>query len=298
MSTSSPPDLATRLEGLIARDVGGRGIAPLAAAAAGGLARAGTALADARAVTVLTGFYIPAANPPAAENDGPIGAAFLAVALRARGVPVRVVTDRLCAAVVEAAIGAAGLAEDCPVSAVAVDAVSTGEAMEAVTARHDAAPPSHVVAIERCGPTRTGAPRNLRGEDIAHHTAPLERLFTPPAYRIGIGDGGNELGMGSLPAELIAASVRHGDVVACRVPADALVVAGVSNWGGAALALLVGGAAVTDRVNGAEHDRLLRAVAAAGAVDGIRRRPDLSVDDLDAAVHRELVDALVAEVRR
>jgi len=66
MSTSSRSDLATRLEGLIARDVGGRGIAPLAAAAAGGLASAGAALADARAVTLLTGFYIPAANPPAA----------------------------------------------------------------------------------------------------------------------------------------------------------------------------------------------------------------------------------------
>ena len=297
MSLSSTADLAARLERLITRDVGGRGIGPLAAAAAGGLARAGAALEEARAVTILTGFYIPAANPPAAENDGPIGAAFLAAALRARGVPVRMVTDRACAPVVEAAVAAAGLGDACPVSAVAVDALASGEALEAITAKHDAAPPSHVVAIERCGPTRDGTPRNLRGEDISPHTAPLERLFTPPAYRIAVGDGGNELGMGSLPAELIAANIRHGEVVACRVPADALVVAGVSNWGGAALALLVGGAAVTDRVNAAEHDRLLEAVAAAGAVDGIRRTVSLSVDDLDAAVHRELMDALVAEVR-
>jgi hypothetical protein len=298
MSTPPAADLATRLERLLARDVGGRGIAPLATAAAGGLARAGAALAEARAVTILTGFYIPAANPPAAENDGPIGTAFLAAALTARGVPVHVVTDHPCAPVVEAAVGAAGLADACTVSAVAVEALSTGEALEAVSARHDAAPPSHVVAIERCGPTRDGTPRNLRGEDISVHTAPLERLFTPPAYRIAVGDGGNELGMGSLPAELVAANIRHGDVVACRVPADALVVAGVSNWGGAALALLVGGPAVTDRVNGAEHDRLLQAIAAAGAVDGIRRAPSLSVDDLDAQVHRELIDALVAEARK
>ncbi len=297
MSTPPPADLSSRLEHLIARDVGGRGIAPLAAAAAGGLARAGAALADARAVTILTGFYIPAAIPPAAENDGPIGAAFLAAALARVGVPVRVVTDHACAPVVEAAIAAAGLADTCPVSAVAADAVSSGEALEAIIAKHDAAPPSHIIAIERCGPTRDGAPRNARGEDISAHNAPLERLFTPPAYRIAIGDGGNELGMGSLPADLIAGNIRHGDVVACRVPADALIVAGVSNWGGAALALLVGGAAVTDRVNGAEHDRLLQAIAAAGAVDGIRRAPSLSVDDLDAAVHRELIDALVAEVR-
>ncbi len=295
MSTTT--ELATRLERLIARDPG-RGIAPLAAAAAGGLARAGAALADARAVTVLTGFFIPAADPPAAENDGPIGAAFLAAALAARGVPVHVVTDRPCATVVEAALAAAGLAERCPLTAVAVDATARGEALEAVVARHDAAPPSHVVAIERVGPGADGVPRNMRGDDISARTAPLERLFTPPAFRIAIGDGGNELGMGSLPAALIAEHVRAGDVTACRVPADALIVAGVSNWGGAALALLVGGAAVTDRVNGAAHDRLLDAVTAAGAVDGIRRAPGRSVDDVDAAVHRELIDALVAEVER
>jgi hypothetical protein len=298
MSTPPPAELAGRLERLIARDVGGRGIAPLAEAAAGGLARAGAALVDARAVTILTGFYVPAAVPPAAENDGPIGAAFLAAALAQRHVPVRVVTDLACAPVVEAAIIAADLADSCPVAVVTVDAAGGGDTLKAVIAGHAAAPPSHVVAIERCGPSGDGVPRNMRGDDISPHTAPLERLFVPPAYRIAVGDGGNELGMGSLPAELIAANIRHGDVVGCRVPAEALIVAGVSNWGGAALALLVGGPAVTDRVNGAAHDRLLEAVAAAGAVDGIRCAPSLSVDDLDAAVHRELIDALVAEVRR
>jgi hypothetical protein len=42
---------------------------------------------------------------------------------------------------------------------------------------------------------------------------------------------------------------------------------------------------------------VLAAIAAAGAVDGIRRTAGPSVDDLDAPVHRELIDALVAEVR-
>jgi hypothetical protein len=297
MSTSAATDLASRLERHVARDVGGRGIAPLAEAAAGGLARAATALADARAVTLITGFYIPAAHPPAAETDGPIGSAFLAAALEARGVPVQVVTDHPCAPVVTAALAAMGVAARCPVVAVAVDAVSAGEVLEAVTARHDAAPPSHIVAVERCGPGAGGVPRNLRGEDISPFTAPLERLFTPPAYRIAIGDGGNELGMGSLPRALVADHIANGDVVGCTVPADALVVAGVSNWGAAALALLVGGPALADRLDGAAHDRVLAAIAAAGAVDGIRRTAGPSVDDLDAPVHRELIDALVAEVR-
>ena len=106
--------------------------------------------------------------------------------------------------------------------------------------------------------------------------------FAPDAVdRAGGGDGAQQA--------VVFGAV---DALGHRVAADQ------EREGGAALALLVGGDAVTERVNGAEHDRLLRAVAAAGAVDGIRREPELSVDGLDAVVHRELVDALVGEVRR
>lgn len=289
-------DLARRLERLIARDVG-RGIAPLAAATAGGLGRAAASLDEARAATIVTGFYIPAAMPPGAETDGPIGAAFIARALLDRGVPVHAVTDAPCAPVVEAALAAMEVAGRCTTDVVAVPGFVGGEPLAKVLTRHDEAPPSHVVAIERCGPGAGGVPRNARGEDIGAHTAPLERFFTPPAFRIGIGDGGNELGMGALPAELIAANVRHGAVIACRVPADALVVAGVSNWAGAALALLLAGPEGAARFDADAHDRVLDAMLAAGAVDGVRRVPARSVDALDAGEHRALIAALVAELR-
>ena len=292
MSTASR---ASRLEDLIARDVG-RGIGPLAQAAAGGLGRAAAALADARAVSILTGFYIPGANPPAAETDGPIGTAFLAAALVGHGVPVRVVTDQPCAPVVAAAIAAAGLERTVSLDVVALERFAGGEPLEVVLQRHFAAPPSHVVAIERCGPGLGDVPRNARGEDIGAHTAPLERFFTPPAYRIAIGDGGNELGMGALPLDLVAAHVANGETVACRVPADALIVAGVSNWGAAALALLLGGPGA-DHVDGATHDRLLAAIVRAGAVDGITRTATATVDGIAALEHRAVIDALAAEAR-
>lgn len=290
-----PADLARRFEEIIGRDVG-RNIGALVDAAAGGLERAAGALADARAVTILTGFYIHRAVPPAAETDGPIGAVFLARALAERGVSVRVVTDGPCAPVVRAALDAHGLRASVPLEVVAVDRFAGGETLEVVLARHMAAPPSHVVSIERCGPGVGGVPRNARGEDVRAYTAPLERFFVPPAYRIAIGDGGNELGMGALSPELIAAHVAHGEQVACRVPADALIVAGVSNWGGAALALLVGGARAAAHVGGAAHDRLLAAIAAAGAVDGITRAHTRTVDGVPANEHRDLVDALAAAV--
>ena len=53
---------------------------------------------------------------------------------------------------------------------------------------------------------------------------------------IGIGDGGNEIGMGKIPHETIVKNIPNGDLIHCRVPTDHLIVAGVSNWGAYALA--------------------------------------------------------------
>ena len=66
--------------------------------------------------------------------------------------------------------------------------------------------------------------------------APLENLFNAgPRTTIGIGDLGNEIGMGSLPHELVAHSIPGGDQIWCRVGCDHPIVGGVSNWSGAAL---------------------------------------------------------------
>ena len=54
-----------------------------------------------------------------------------------------------------------------------------------------------VMAIERCGLSADGRPRNMRGEDLQPYTAPLDQIFTAGPWRtIAIGDGGNEVGMG------------------------------------------------------------------------------------------------------
>ena len=45
----------------------------------------------------------------------------------------------------------------------------------------------------------------------------------------GIGDGGNEIGMGKVPWDTIRRNIPNGGLIACRVPADHLIVAGVSN---------------------------------------------------------------------
>src|SRR5262249_44344709 len=145
---------------------------------------------------------------------------------------------------------------------------------------------SHAVSIERCGRSADGRPRNMRGVDVSAWTAPLEDLFLAGSWaRIAVGDGGNEIGMGRLPADLIARTVRNGAEIACVVPCDHLIVAGVSNWGAyglmAALAVLRPDWQETiAHFLSAERDlAVTRAVVEkAGAVDGVTARPEATVD--------------------
>ena len=58
--------------------------------------------------------------------------------------------------------------------------------------------PSLLISIERCGLTKDGTYLNMRDVDISPQTARLDHLFLQHPRTIGIGDGGNEIGMGNL----------------------------------------------------------------------------------------------------
>lgn len=143
----------------------------------------------------------------------------------------------------------------------------------------------------------------MRGEDIGAHTAPLDRLYRAgSAFRIGIGDGGNELGMGLLPAELVGRVVASGERIRCVVGADALLVGGTSNWAAAALvgALSLLRPEVPELrtlLEPAWSSDLLTAIVSAGAVDGVRRRPTRSVDGLDWPAYAEPLAQIADLVR-
>ncbi|HEY2615791.1 MAG TPA: glutamate cyclase domain-containing protein [Acetobacteraceae bacterium] len=285
-----------RIEALIHQEVG-RNIDGLFAAAQGGLWRAANALAsDPHAsVGIITGFYVPLGTPPAAETDGPVGAAMLAVALTAVGVPCRLVTDEPCRATCAAALRG---------SEIPLDVVPLGGAVDDTVALWRSLGVSHALSIERCGRSADGAPRNMRGEDISAFTTPLDELFLAgPWRRIAIGDGGNEIGMGSLPASLIGAHVAHGETIACATPADHLIVAGVSNWGAYALigALAVirddWRATLIECLDPERDGAILRAMVNDGpAVDGVTRQRTLTVDSMPADVHHAKLRAIRAVV--
>jgi D-glutamate cyclase len=288
-------DRIDRIEALIQQDVG-RGATALFAASRGGLWGAVSALVSARprSVGILTGFFVPRANPPAAETDGPAGAALLALAMSGIGVKCRILTDAACRSACEAALMGAGVGQ------VPVDAVSPDADLAATIEAWRAHGIDWMIAIERCGLSVDGRPHNMRGEDIGAFAAPLDHVFSAGPWRtIAIGDGGNEVGMGALPTGLIAREIHLGATIACVTPAEFLVTAGVSHWGAYGL---IAGLAVRDPasrdiflecLDPAIERRILRALIDDGpAVDGVTLRRESTIDGLDLSAHgtiRELV---------
>jgi len=274
----------------------GRHITALFDAARGGLRGAASALSAAPAprVGLITGFYVPQGLPPAAETDGPVGTALLAKGLTDIGIPCRLATDEPCRSACAAALAGAG-APGVPVDAATVAKTIIAWRGAGIT---------HAISIERCGRSADGNPRNMRGVDIGAYTAPLDELFTAgPWETIAIGDGGNEIGMGSLPRELIARYVDHGETIACVTPAQHLIVAGVSNWGAYALlgALAVLRADWREKLLACLDESLDLAVLEGTvnqgpAVDGVSRLRALTVDNFDIAIHHAKLREICAVV--
>ncbi len=223
-----------RIEAIIGRKVK-RDIGQITEWAKGNLARAAEAIMNTpnAHVGIITGFYIQHAEPPSPETDGLGGMAHLAAGLANAGIPVTVITDTPCAKAVWAVVDALPM----PVN---LEVVSTTESSVRRLRQYletGDQPITHLIAIERVSPASDGKPHREHGWDMSRETAPLHLLFSDPAakrrwYTIGIGDGGNEIGMGSLPKEIIESGIPNGKVIAATTPVDSLIVAGVSNWGG------------------------------------------------------------------
>ena len=274
---------ADLVDQILALDPGHRDIA--AFSTPGAALEAARALRRAQRVLIVTGFAV---EPDMPETDGPPGAAVLGRALRRLGARVRYVTDIANVPLVEAALKTL----DEPSDVIVFPAGADG-AQRLLQAEK----PTHLVAIERPGRNRDGDYLNMRGVSVAAWNAPLDELFLrhakkPRPITIGIGDGGNEIGMGSALrriARLDALRAR----IATVVRADHLVVAGVSNWGGYGVVAALGRLTGLDLLHSPELERrLIEACVAVGACDGVTRRREPTVDSLGADTHAAIVDLL------
>ena len=144
----------------------------------------------------------------------------------------------------------------------------------------------------------------MRGEQIDAIVADTDPLFSLANRRgvvtIGIGDGGNELGMGGL-RPLVERSVPNGAEICAALAGDYTLAAGVSNWWGWGLAALLSvrcGRLLLPSVE--EETRMLDAVLQAGAVDGALKKAARSVDGIPLDFHlrllQDLTDAAAQEL--
>jgi len=273
-------------------------------------------------VIITTGFRIPPLFIQ--ETDGPTGAASIARAVDvALGATPIMVTEpiELSQKILEVAcrsIGLSILPTDVVkkpgikhVTTIIGFPIDEKEAYEEAKKIIDEFNPSAIIAIEKASRNRKGVYHNMRGLDITPYHSKIEYLFEEAKKRgiltIGIGDGGNEVGMGIIE-ETVRKYVPYGDKCQCPCGGgiasssitDKLIVASISNWGGYALAGLLG--KLTNKP-GALHEpeqefKMLFRISDIGSVDGINGFAIESVDNVPLDIHISLIKMLREMIKR
>ena len=154
--------------------------------------------------------------------------------------------------------------------------------------------PTAVIAVERCGRTASGRYLNMREGDITPWTAQVDDLLTAfDGLTIGIGDGGNEIGMGRLAAEVRA---ELGRAEPALTPAGHLIVATTSNWGAYGLVAYLSRHAGRDLLPSSDEERAaLHLLDAHGAVSA-GDLPPPHVDGYSLDIDCAVLEALRAAI--
>ncbi|MCR5612069.1 DUF4392 domain-containing protein [Treponema sp.] len=228
-----------------------------------------------KTVFLATGFFVEGY----AETDGPSGTVFLALALKKLGFNPVIVTDDFTRGFFEL--------KEIPVIYMPFSA-----GKDWCTSLLKEYAPSGIISIERCGKNNDNDYANMRGVSIADKTARVDLLFEIASGQIptiGVGDGGNEIGMGNV-APLIKERLS---LVPCVVKTDMLVIATVSNWGAYAIT------AYLEKLSGTKvfmsyddvHDYIAQTVKI-GSIDGVLKEKTVSVDGFGMDVEKEIIEAL------
>jgi hypothetical protein len=151
--------------------------------------------------------------------------------------------------------------------------------------------PEVIISIERPGQAADGGYYNMRGESISEYTACFDSFMKLCACpTIGIGDGGNEIGMGN-----VADALRGLNIVPATTTCTELIVADVSNWGAYGLISFLSLWQQRDLLAEFVPLDTLRYISELGSVDGVTRVNQLTEDGLNPSegesVLRELRNA-------
>jgi hypothetical protein len=239
----------------------------------GELEKAATSLKKADTVLIVTGFVIK--DKLFGETDGPIGTVSVAKALKMLGKSAIIITDIYSEKILETALELAGLETTLEI----VDKYDKTDFYEIILDKYK---PDCLISIERPGEAADGLMYSMTGECISGLVPSMDGLFKEAKKRglctIGIGDGGNEIGMGKI-RRYVVDNVPYGDIIAASFATDYLILAGVSNWGAHALVAAMSILFNKDLLYSAETgEKLLKAIVNVGAVNGMTKQNTLTVD--------------------
>lgn len=222
---------------------------------------------------IATGFFILSAQAP--ETDGAPGATALGKALDSLGFEVFYVTDQYTMPL----LTFNGWQKD---SVIRFPITGHEESQTFAQNLLEKIKPAVTISIERCGFTAQQKYLNMRGKDITDFTAKLDYLFLDQENTIGIGDGGNEIGMGNLAPHIPKVPSLPPDPATTKTAK--LVISSVSNWGAYGLIAALSRLCQQNLLPSAEWEKeLIKELVARGAVDGF------------TGVNTCLVDALAPE---
>ena len=223
-------------------------------------------------IFIITGFYCFGQG----ETDGPIGSHFLALALQKLGYFPIIVTDEYSIAYFQ------------------TENYTTLKYGFSTNAQQllQTYSPQALIAIERCGRATDGHYYSMKKKDISAFTPPLDDLFIQKNAcipSIGIGDGGNEIGMGNFYDTLL----QHTDIIPSCVCVDYPIVSTVSNWGAYGLIAALSVLSKKDLLpSDAAVETFLQQLVHIGAPDGILGPNHCSTDGFEISMDFEILAAL------
>jgi hypothetical protein len=207
------------------------------------------------------------------ETDGPVGVALLAYACCRAGKQVVVAADAGNAHLVREAllILDAGCLKHIQIEVVDARMSADRHELEAILDMHGI---DAVVHTEVPGRNKDGTYLNMRGIAIGDFNAPLDELMNLANERqistVGVGDGGNEAGMGGMGG---VPPALNGLEMQAVIPAAHQVIAWNSNLG--AIALGEFALASADKGSSCKPETfqaIVRKLFQEGAVDGVTRQ--------------------------
>lgn len=227
-------------------------------------------------IILTTGFYVVGFT----ETDGPVGTLTLALALKKLGFNPYIFTDIY--------------SKDCfECYGVETVYVPLDADDEYFAKQLDIYKPVGIISIERCGRNLNDDYANMRGISIKEYTAPMDGMFEIAAARgiltIGVGDGGNEIGMGNLK-DVIKDKLSLNP---CCTKVDYLVIATVSNWGAYGitgyLSRLADKELMEDFGWAVEY---LKYTNTLGSLDGVSHKCEVAVDGLPIEYEKEVWESV------